>query len=173
MRMEYAPFAIAFFAAVQIAWVVYRHVQSRSALKHKTIAPAWLARRSLEEDLRSIFDRGVIDWQYHWSINRGRIDRIETQLREVLQLSADVGGKFKEKGRKAFAAWIGFADVANSPVQGDQHSQENVIDCLFAAINALGEIHPRETSEPEVPTLAEVTAMRQLGGQGEGPARPV
>ena len=59
-------------------------------------------------------------------------------MREVLRLSADVGGKFKDKGSQIFAAWIGYADAMNVWVQGKvTYSEEDVVEYLFAAIAAL------------------------------------
>lgn len=159
--------AVAVFAGVQTYWMRRRYSAARSALMNQTVGPAWLARRSLEQDARDIDTDGFVDHEKSWRGDRGRIDRIETQAREVLRLSADVGGTFKDKGRRVFAAWIGYADAMQVWGQGKlTYSEEEVVERLFAAIAALEEIHPREASEPDVPTLEDVRAKLVQDGHG-------
>ena len=46
--------AVAVFAGVQTYWMRRWYSAARSALMNQTVGPAWLARRSLEQDARDI-----------------------------------------------------------------------------------------------------------------------
>ena len=160
-----AAAALAIFAGVQVLLVLRRGHVERVSLKDQTVAPAWLARRSLEDDARNIVRHGFphvakVSWR-----NKDRVDRIEAQMREVLRLSAGVGGKFKDRGREAFKMFIGLADGMNVWGQGQPtYSEEEVVERLYSAMDALGEIHPRGESEPDVPEIEAV--RRRLIGDG-------
>lgn len=159
---------------VAAAALVSERWRKRPRLEHKVVGPAVLARRSLEEDVRHIMDYGVLHLVTSWSGDKDRIDRIEAQINEVLALSAEVGGRFKDKAQRAFMAWNGYADAMNARTQGkDLYSDADVVARLFGAIDTLKEIHPRDASEPPVPTLTEVTHQRLQGSQSEGPAQPL
>ena len=145
-----------------------RQERARRVLRHQAVSPAWLARRSLEADAREIRSNGAAHLVSSWRDNKDRIDRIEKQTAEVLRLSAEVGGDFRTKGRNVFATWIGYADVMNSREQGTTaYSDDDLADHLFAAIDALEEVQPRDANEPAIPTLPETKSALQIRNSRE------
>ena len=157
----FATAVIAVFAMVQVALEWYRIRDRTRSLEIELLGPAWLARRSLEEDLR---DAQSTDSPTHWTsrdLLGHRRDRIERQVLQVLELSAQAGGQTAKHGAKTFAAWLAYADRRNrisgllsEPEQKRLFSQ--TIQRLVKVIDELQALAPRRQDEPRLPELDEI-----------------
>ena len=158
----FATVVVAVFIVVQVGIEVWRDYDRKRSLREQVVGPAWLARRSLEEDVRStLTSTSPVGWAAYQ--DKVRIDRVERQMLEVRELSAKAGGSTLAEGRSAFMAWIAYADRANKLRTAGQESwsEQNrlyreVTTPLVTLIEKLEVIAERHEDEPKRPTLADI-----------------
>lgn len=167
-----ATAVIALFAIVQVVMEWNRIRDRRRSLKIQLLGPAWLARRSLEEDLR---EAQSTDSPTHWrsrDILGRRLDRIEKQVLQMLELSAQAGGQTAKHGANTFAAWLAYADRRNRILgllsEGEQKRLfSQTIQRLVKVIDELQTFAPRRQDEPRLPELDEIRPAFLLSGSAD------
>lgn len=167
-----ATAVIALFAIVQVVMEWNRIRDRRRSLKIQLLGPAWLARRSLEEDLR---EAQSTDSPTHWrsrDILGCRLDRIEKQVLQMLELSAQAGGQTAKHGANTFAAWLAYADRRNRILgllsEGEQKRLfSQTIQRLVKVIDELQTFAPRRQDEPRLPELDEIRPAFLLSGSAD------
>ena len=185
-----ATVAIASIATVQI-WREVRHTyKAKKTAVRKLCGAAWLARRSCELTLRvshGAQNQHALADEYDRSPS---LDRLQGHFREVLELSAEVGGKTADTGIAAFGAFLAatdrFQEVRN-PTSTDNISlgrgtelADEALTYLHQAVQSLEPLAPRQSSEPPLASphafrdsanRSRVNRAKEAGGELLEPGR--
>jgi len=167
-----ATVVLAAFGGLQVLLAVWDRRTARTTASGRLQGPAWLARRSLEAALvAATGEDSAKDW-FRAVGNSARLDRLQGHMLSALRIGTASRPQDAKHIRLAFAEFLAYADHVNHigtihPTVKDSAghpmdfsaADRNVINQdarsaithLRSAIDHLGNVVPRRSSEPQLP----------------------